>query len=109
MENKNAGPEFYDIKAVFETYSNHRSKPDNPNKTIEQPHIWKLLGNPQELKVLDLGCGDAHVAKKFKELGAKSYLGVEGSKLMFEKAQSNIESEFSNVVFSCRAPDYHFI
>lgn len=89
------GPNFYDEEKVFDYYSNHRLRTDTPNETIEQPILWDLIGNPKGLAVLDLGCGDARIAKKFKELGAKSYLGIEGSRRMFEKALTNVEAGFS--------------
>jgi ubiquinone/menaquinone biosynthesis C-methylase UbiE len=97
---ENRGPDFYDDEKVFEIYSSHRDRADNPNITMEQPSLWELIGNPEGLAVLDLGCGDARIAKKFRSLGARSYLGVDGSHRMLEKAKANLEPGYSDVVLS---------
>ena len=31
------GPAFYDNEEVFQTYLQHRHRPDNPNDTLEKP------------------------------------------------------------------------
>jgi SAM-dependent methyltransferase len=94
------GPDFYDVQGVFEIYSSHRARPDSPNETIEQPLLWELIGNPAGLDVLDLGCGDDRVSKKFRALGAKSYVGIEGSKRMFNLARQSVEDGYSEVILS---------
>ena len=92
-----AGPDFYDNPGVFEIYSRHRAKPDCPNETIEQPILWKMMGSPQGLKILDLGCGDARVARKFREAKAGRYVGIEGSKRMYVMAQRYVLEGFSEI------------
>lgn len=92
-----AGPDFYDNPGVFEIYSRHRAKPDCPNETIEQPILWSLIGNPKGLRVLDLGCGDARVARRFKQAEAQQYVGLEGSKRMYVVAQRYVLAGFSEV------------
>jgi SAM-dependent methyltransferase len=94
------GPDFYDQSQVFNIYSAHRSRPESPNETMEQPILWNLIGDVHGQSVLDLGCGEAKVAKRFKDAGAKSYLGVDGSKNMIEQAQLNCEAGFSAVTCS---------
>jgi SAM-dependent methyltransferase len=94
------GPEFYDEAKVFETYITHRSNSESPNETIEQPILWDLIADPKGLKILDLGCGDARIAKRFREAGAKSYLGIEGSRRMFNLAKQNTEIGYSDVTLS---------
>jgi SAM-dependent methyltransferase len=97
---KKHGPDFYDDKKVFETYTKHRLQSNTPNETIEQPILWDLIGNPRDLAVLDLGCGAAESSKKFKNLGARRYLGIEGSEKMFQLAKENMETDFSEVQHS---------
>jgi SAM-dependent methyltransferase len=92
------GPDFYDDSKVFETYQKHREAPDTANETIEQPILWEMIGKPRGLDVVDLGCGDARVTSKFEELGAKSYMGIEGSKRMFELASKSKIAGFSRVL-----------
>jgi SAM-dependent methyltransferase len=92
-----SGPDFYDVEKVFETYSDHRKRSDNPNETIEQPILWELIGDPSGLSVLDLGCGDAGVAKRFKAQGARRYVGIEGSARMVGRAKNQIEPGFSEI------------
>ena len=91
------GPDFYDTEHVFQSYSRRRSQPQSANETIEQPILWDLIGDPKGLSVLDLGCGDARVAKKFKSLGAQDYLGIDGSNRMHALAAENVEPGFSKV------------
>ncbi len=98
MEKK--GPAFYDEENVFKTYTAHRSRVDSPNETIEQPILWQLIGDPMNHHVLDLGCGDARAARTFRQRGANSYLGVEGSRRMAERAKANLEPGFSEIALS---------
>lgn len=106
------GPDFYDNEEVFRFYMEHRAKTDTPNETLEQPILWELIGDPRHLKVLDLGCGDARVAKKFKALKAREYLGIDGSKRMVNLAVQNVEPGFSEVQLSdlenCVLPNSEF-
>ena len=81
------GPQFYDNSAVFQTYMQHRQRPDNPNDTLEKPVILALLGAIRDLDILDLGCGDAALGKTLLAQGAASYLGLDGSRKMIERAQ----------------------
>ncbi len=95
---KSSGPDFYDKLEVFNIYTEHRSRAESPNESMEQPIVWELIGCPRGLEVLDLGCGDARVAKKFKQLSALKYVGVEGSSRMIASATQNIEGPFSQVI-----------
>ena len=94
------GPDFYDTEEVFGIYTAHRARSESPNETMEHPVLWSLIGDPADLAVLDLGCGDAQVAKKFRAKAARSYVGVEGSWRMVESAQANLEDRFSTVMHS---------
>src|SRR5690606_5391678 len=62
-----------------------------------QPLLWELIEDASNLRVLDLGCGDARIAKNFKFAGAQSYLGIEASQKMSESALSNMEPGFSDI------------
>ena len=86
------GPEFYDDDAVFETYKKRRGRADAPNDTMEGPEVAGMVGDVTGLRVLDLGCGDGACGKELLARGARSYLGVEGSRNMVEAAWSTLAS-----------------
>jgi SAM-dependent methyltransferase len=91
------GPQFYDELNVFRHYMDRRSCSDSPNDTIEQPIIWELIGNPAGLRVLDLGCGDARIAARFRQLGARRYVGIEGSERMIGLAKAHMVPGYSEI------------
>lgn len=81
------GPDFYDDNSVFETYLAHRHNPANPNDTLESPVITALVGPVADFDVLDVGCGSAGYGRILLENGAKSYLGIDGSKNMIAASE----------------------
>lgn len=82
------GPDFYDDDAVFLSYSQTRQGwPDNPNDTLEQPLMQELTGDLAGLRILDLGCGAAGFGATALAEGARSYLGVDASRNMIERAR----------------------
>jgi SAM-dependent methyltransferase len=91
------GPRFYDNERVFQTYWQHRQHPDNPNDTLEQPVVLALLGPIAGAHVLDLGCGDAALGRVLLEQGAASYLGLDGSRNMVERAQQTLAGTVGRV------------
>lgn len=78
----------YDDKTFFEKYDELRieKKGLNANDLIEIPAFRKIMPDITNKKILDLGCGYGENDKYFKELGAKSVLGVDISKHMIEMA-----------------------
>lgn len=80
------GGAFYDEPEVFERYRLHRQWPLNPNVVMEEPALLAELGDASGLRVLDLGCGDASIARVLLDGGATRYLGVDGSEKMIEAA-----------------------
>ncbi len=93
-----AGPVFYDNDEVFQTYLHHRHRPENPNDTLEKPVLLELLGNVGGAHILDLGCGEASLAKELLDQGAASYLGLDGSRNMVERAKHNLAGTTGRVV-----------
>jgi len=73
------GPAFYDDHDIFETYTAHRGRPDNPNDTLEKPVLLELVGELTRKRILDLGCGDAAFGSEAFRQGCAGYVGVEGS------------------------------
>jgi SAM-dependent methyltransferase len=85
------GPAFYDDDAVFAEYMSHRRWVDNPNNTLEYPVMIELAGELANLRILDLGCGDAAWGREALAKGCRSYLGVEGSRNMVAAARRQLE------------------
>lgn len=84
------GPAFYDNAAIFQTYTARRSRSDNPNDLLEKPVLIELTGDLTDLRILDLGCGDAGFGREALGQGCRSYTGVEGSHNMAEAARQNL-------------------
>jgi len=83
------GPAFYDDPEIFARYTRTREAwPDNPNDTLEQPILRELAGDLIGQRVLDLGCGSAAFGVRALAAGARSYLGVDGSRTMVARAEA---------------------
>ncbi|MEI6397237.1 MAG: class I SAM-dependent methyltransferase [Pseudomonadota bacterium] len=55
----------------------------------EQPLLVELIGDVKGKAVLDLGCGEGIYARKIKELGAKTVVGVDLSSEMIALARTS--------------------
>ncbi len=84
------GSSVYDQSDFFSNYMKRRNREDSPNNAIEGPIMYVLVGNIQNVTILDLGCGDASFGKELLNLGARHYTGVEGSEQMVEASRSNL-------------------
>ena len=83
------GPEFYDNDTVFATYRARREKrDDSPNDTLEKPILDDLIGDLTNLRILDLGCGNAQFGSEALPQGCRSYVGIDGSRNMIALAQA---------------------
>ncbi|PER47811.1 SAM-dependent methyltransferase [Bacillus thuringiensis] len=89
----------YNNTAFFEQYMKRRYRENSPNESIEKPVFFQLIGHVQEKQILDLGCGDAKFGAELLEKGCYSYTGIEGSKLMCEKAKKQLENKNGSVHF----------
>ena len=93
------GPEFYDDEAVFATYTSRReTRIDSPNETLEKPVFDELIGNLSNLRILDLGCGNAAFGLEALQGGCRSYLGIDGSQKMIVAAQEKLAGLQGKVV-----------
>jgi SAM-dependent methyltransferase len=86
------GSTVYDNEEFFKKYIDRRHRNDSPNILIEKPVLFELLEDVNDHDILDLGCGDASLGIDLLKNGAKSYLGIEGSKKMVQKAILNLEN-----------------
>jgi len=93
------GPEFYDTDAVFDTYmSGRETRLDSPNETLEKPIFDELVGNLANLRILDLGCGNAAFGLEALQQECHSYLGIDGSHKMLEVAKEKLAGTLGKVV-----------
>ncbi|KEO80990.1 class I SAM-dependent DNA methyltransferase [Tumebacillus flagellatus] len=81
------GSEFYEDPKIFAEYWKRRVRKESANAVLEGPVFTELVGDVRGLRVLDLGCGDASCGVELLARGAASYVGVDGSAKMVEKAR----------------------
>jgi SAM-dependent methyltransferase len=89
--------EFYDNPDIRARYFAHRIQPDNPNDTLERPIFLDLVGNFNQLDIIDLGCGDASFGKDALLQGARSYIGIEASRAMVDLALAQLTNTSGKV------------
>jgi SAM-dependent methyltransferase len=88
---------FYDDADIAARYRSARGQPDEPNVTLEEPHVWRFLGGVRGCRALDLGCGEARMAVELLDRGAASYLGLDGSRRMVERAAGRLQGRAAAV------------
>lgn len=71
--------------AIAKDYQDSKQLPFR--RYAEGPMLLKLLGDIEGLSILDLACGEGIYARRFKNLGAKSVLGVDISQEMIALAK----------------------
>ncbi|GAA3113091.1 methyltransferase [Streptosporangium carneum] len=92
------GSAFYDTPHVIERYLDHRhSGVSSPNHVMEEPTFLEELGTVRDLRVLDLGCGDATLGRALLAAGCRSYLGIDGSAEMVRAAAVNLAGSSGRV------------
>lgn len=94
------GSSVYDNKEFYDHYMVRRHRDESPNKLIENPALFDLLGDINDLSILDLGCGDATLGEELLKRNCSSYLGIDGSKNMCERAAHKLEGAKGNVQHS---------
>lgn len=84
---------------MSERYSARRhSGANSPNTVMEEPALLAELGRVRGLEVIDLGCGDADLGRVVLSAGGRSYLGVDGSAAMVERARATLRGSVGRVV-----------
>ena len=82
----------YDKEAFFLGYRHLRETGAGLNDILEQPAL--LGGLPKRMdgfRVLDLGCGFGTFARRARELGAASVLGIDVSERMLDEARKSTQ------------------
>lgn len=101
------GSSVYDKKEFYDHYMVRRHRNESPNKRIENPALFDLLGDIGGLSILDLGCGDASLGEELLIRNCSSYLGIDGSKNMCEKAAGKLEGSRGRVQH-CSLEEYEY-
>ncbi|TWT26004.1 bifunctional 2-polyprenyl-6-hydroxyphenol methylase/3-demethylubiquinol 3-O-methyltransferase UbiG [Planomicrobium sp. CPCC 101110] len=101
------GASVYDEHDFLSNYMKRRDRKDSPNNAIEGPIIFELLGDFQNKRVLDLGCGDAAFGKELLDQGAAFYTGVEGSMQMAASATLKMSNK-NGTIHHEAMESYHF-
>ncbi len=93
------GGAFYDEPGVADAYLAARhAEVFSPNLVMEEPAFLHAMGDVQGLSVADLGCGDGAFAQDLLALGARSYLGIDGSSEMVRHAMASVSSDAAHFV-----------
>jgi 2-polyprenyl-3-methyl-5-hydroxy-6-metoxy-1,4-benzoquinol methylase len=83
-----ASQNIYDDPDFFTGYARLRQAGTGLNEVLEQPALWSMLPNSLDgLCVLDLGCGFGNFARKARQLGARSVVGIDVSAKMLAQAE----------------------
>jgi SAM-dependent methyltransferase len=80
--------------------SKRETQVDGPNNTLEKPVFDELLGNLSNLRILDLGCGNAGFGREALEQGCRSYLGIDGSNNMAIAAEQILAGTQGKIIRS---------
>jgi SAM-dependent methyltransferase len=90
MEDAMAEPQnVYDDDVFFAGYERLRRTGTGLNDVLEQPALWSMLpASLAGLRVLDLGCGFGDFARKARNAGAGSVVGVDISERMLAGARA---------------------
>ena len=82
----------YDNDEFFKNYQSKRGK-TSANDLIEIPELFELIGNPNNLTILDLGCGAGGHDQYLIENGAKRVVGIDISNNMINEARKNTNDD----------------
>lgn len=82
----------YDNKEFFDGYQSIRNNL-SANELIEIPQLFELIGNVENLSILDLGCGTGGHDRKLINMGAKKVVGIDLSNNMINEAIKNNSSD----------------
>src|SRR6185312_14441635 len=85
------GPSFYDDENVFDRYTRARASAESANETLEGPDLDDLVGDPDGLRILELGCGSGAYGRKLLDTGATRYVGIDASKRMIAAARAVLD------------------
>lgn len=96
-----SGIEFFEQAQTQAAYQARRDSGRAPNELIEQHAFERMLGDPGNLDILDLGCGDGRYGRTLIDRGCRSYFGIDASSRMLALAERNLAGTGARLV---RAP-----
>jgi SAM-dependent methyltransferase len=76
------------------------TRKESPNDTLEKPVFDELVGKVANLRILDLGCGNAGFGLEALQQGCHSYLGIDGSNKMSEAAKQKLAGTQGKIIRS---------
>ena len=82
----------YDNKEFFDGYQSKRNNL-SANELIEIPQLFELIGNVENLSILDLGCATGGYDRKLINMGAKKAIGIDLPNNMINEAIKNNNSD----------------
>ena len=90
---------FYEQRDILENYWQLRNRLDGPKLAIEEPAVLAFMGDLRNRNLLDLGCGDARLGREALRRGARSYVGLDGSREMVGIAQRTLAGTAGEIRF----------
>lgn len=81
----------YDQEEFFQLYQKLRTNPISLNEIVEKPTMFRLVGNLQHKRVLDLGCGTGVHLQHYLQQGASYAVGIDLSEKMIAQAEKNLQ------------------
>ncbi|USK36302.1 class I SAM-dependent methyltransferase [Bacillus sp. F19] len=77
-----------------------RHRPQSPNSILEKPSLLGLMGEVSGKHILDLGCGDSTLGIDLLKLKCSSYIGIDGSANMCQKAAETLNGTNGRIIQS---------
>lgn len=81
-------PAAFDEPMLSRAYADLRGREGRPNETIETPALQSLLPDLTGLRVVDLGCGEGHMARWASSRGASLVRAFDASETMIRQARA---------------------
>ncbi|KAB2331672.1 class I SAM-dependent methyltransferase [Bacillus mesophilum] len=102
------GSSVYEHKDFFENYMKRRHRKESPNIVIELPALLNMMGNIENQRILDIGCGDASLGEMLLQNKGNTYTGVDGSESMCQKAKESLGNHPGCKILQSSIEDFDF-
>src|SRR5690349_14010418 len=85
--------------AIADDWVAHADENDYRNFFL-MPRMLEILGDVQDLRILDLGCGEGGYSRELARRGAR-LVGLDGSERMIQIARERASAENLDITFIC--------